>query len=80
MDTIAKTTFLHPGLKERLINRVLAIINDECSVLCSRSQPSAFRCTDISELTAFTWDRYIQEMEIKSPVLLRLLKLIVSHS
>ena len=87
VKTIANNIFLHPELREQIIDEVFAIIDevfaiidDECSSLCSRAQPTPFRCCQISELPSFTWDRYIQEMERKSPILVRLLRRIVSHS
>lgn len=80
LETIAKSTFRHPDLKQQLINKVLELIDGECALLCSRSQPGPFRCAKITKLDTFTWDCYIHEMEQKSPILLRLLRLIVSHS
>lgn len=61
------------------MDQVLTVI-DECSVLCSRAHPTPFRSCQVSELSAFTWDQYIQEMERKSPTLLRLLKKVACHS
>ena len=72
--------FRHPQLKEQLIDKVLDLIEGECSLLCSRSQRGPFRCAQVTELDTFNWEHYIHEMEQKSPILLRLLKLIVSHS
>ena len=74
------STIIQPDMREQMIEKVLAVIDDECSVLCSRSQPTLFRSCHVSELSSFTWDRYVQEMERKSPILLRMLKRIVSHS
>lgn len=78
LETIAKSTFRHPDLKQQLVNKVLELIDGECALLCSRSQPGPFRYAKVTELD--TLDRYIHEMEQKSPILLRLLRLIVSHS
>lgn len=79
-ETIAKSVFRHPHLKEQLINKVLDLIEGECALLCSRSQEGPFRRAQVTELDTFNWDRYIHEMEQKSPILLRLLRLIVGHS
>ena len=80
MKAIVNTMLLYPELREQVIDRVLTIIDDECSVLCSRAQPTPFRSCQVSELSSFTWDQYIQEMERKSPTLLRLLKKVACHS
>lgn len=80
VKVIADTVFQHPVLRERLINKVLAVVDDECSALCSRAQPTPFRSCKISELTSFSWSQYIHEMEKKSPILLQMLTKIASHS
>ncbi len=78
-DAIVRSLFSHDTLRNLLINKVFSIIDDECLTLCRRSEPSIFRKSDATDYLDFKWLKYINEMESKSPVLLRLCKLIVSH-
>lgn len=80
MDTIARTVFAHDGLRDLLVRKVLTQIDDECSVLCRRAEPSVFRKTAPEKLPEFKWKTYVDEMGSKAPTLLRLLMHLVSHS
>lgn len=62
-----------------MIKKVISIIDNECLTLCRRSQPSIFRKSKPSEFLDFKWSKYIEDMESKSPVLLQLCNVIVTH-
>ena len=59
---------------------MLSLIDDECAALCRQAEPTCFRKTPSEELHDFKWSTYISEMKAKSPVLLKLFRMIVSHS
>ena len=80
LATIARAAFAHDGLRDLLIRKVLTQIDDECSVLCRRAEPSIFRKTVPEKLPQFKWRAYMDEMESKAPTLLQLLMHFVSHS
>jgi hypothetical protein len=80
LDTIARTVFAYDGLRDALLRKVLTQIDDECSVLCKRAEPSIFRRTALEKLSQFKWKSYVDEMESKAPTLLQLLTHLVSQS
>ena len=80
LDTIVRTVFAHDGLRDLLLRKVLTQIDDECSVLCRRAEPSIFRRIAPEKLSQFKWKSYVDEMESKAPTLLQLLMHLVSHS
>ena len=80
LDTIVRTVFAHDGLRDLLLRKVLTQIDNECSVLCRRAEPSIFRTTAPENLSQFKWRSYVDEMESKAPTLLQLLMHLVSHS
>ena len=55
-------------------------IDEECAALCRRAEPTSFRKTPLEELQDFSWSKYIGEMEVKSPLLLKFLRMIVGRS
>ena len=75
-ETIAKL-LAHQDLHEIVVPKVLNSIDEECVALCRRADPTAFRKIPLEELQDFKWSKYIGEMEVKSPLLLKLLKMIV---
>ena len=78
-NTLVSALFAHDSLRDILIKRVIAIVNDECIGLCRRSQPSLFRKSNPSDYTNFKWSNYSSELELRSPVLFQLFKTVVSH-
>ena len=75
--TFAKAVLAHQDLHEIVVHKVFNSIDEECVALCRRADPTAFRKTPLEELQDFKWSKYIGEMEAKSPLLLKLLKMIV---
>ena len=76
LDTKVRTVFAHDGLRDLILHKVLTQIDDECSVLCRRAEPSR---TAPEKLSQFKWKSYVDEMESKAPTLLQLLMHLVSH-
>ena len=70
----------HKGLYEIVVHKVFTLIDDECAALCRRAEPSSFRKTPLNEMQDFKWSKYVEEMEEKSPLLLKLFKIIVGRS
>ena len=54
------------------------MIDQECSLLCQRISPSAFR--SITDLQSFQWENCIGDLSTRAPNLMALLSKIVSHS
>ena len=79
-ETIAKAVIAHQGLCGVVVHKVFNLIEEECTALCRRAEPTSFRKAPLKEFQEFTWSKYIGEMEAKSPLLLELLKLIVGRS
>ena len=65
----------HQGL-----HKVFNLIDEECAVLCRRAELTSFCNIPLKELQEFTWSKYVGEVEAVSPLLLELLKMIVSRS
>ena len=78
-NTLVSALFAHDSLRDILIKKVIAIVNDECIDLCDRSQPSLFRKSNPGDYTNFKWSSYSSELELRSSVLFQLFKTIVSH-
>lgn len=79
-ETIAKAVIAHQGLHEVIVNKVFNLIDEECAALCRRAEPTSFRKTPLEELQGFTWSKFMGAMEAKSPLLLKLLRMIVGRS
>ena len=81
-ETIAKAVLAHQDLCEIVVHKVFNSIDEECVALCRRADPTAFHKTPLEELQDFKWSKYIHvgEMEAKSPLLLKLLKMIVGRN
>ncbi len=82
LQSICRAVFSTPRLRNDVVARVSRIINDECSVLCSRSaQPvSLFRCMTLEQAERFAWTQAISELETKAPTLYETLGCAVSNS
>ena len=65
-----------------MVEKVIAAVNEECSVLCRKSvRPvSLFRDVPIDDVDTFSWCKCIDEMKQKCPILLQLFTTIVSSS
>lgn len=79
-EALIRSLFNHDGLRDMIINKVISIIQEECLVLCRRSEPSLFRKSSPTDYLDFKWSKYIEEMESKSPIILRLFQAIVSYN
>ena len=80
IETIARAVLGHQALREVVVHKVFSSIDDECTALCRRTEPTHFRKPPTEQLLHFNWSNYVSEMEAKSPLLLKLLRMIVSHS
>ena len=78
-NTLVSAVFARDSLRDLLIKRVIAIVNDECIDLYRRSQPSLFRKSNPSDYTNFKWSNYSSELELRSQVLFQLFKTIIRH-
>ena len=76
LKTITKAVVAHQGLRGVVVHKVFNLIDEECTALCRRAEPTSFRKAPLKEFQEFTWFKYIGEMEVKSPLLLELLKLV----
>ena len=79
-EALIRSLFSHDQLRDMIINKVISIIEDECLILCRRSEPSLFRKSNPTDYLDFKWLKYIEEMESKSPITLRLFQAIVSYN
>ena len=67
-NTLVSALFAHDSLRDLLIKRVIATVNDECIM----SSLSAITLSQVQPQYSF-------ELELRSPVLFQLFKTIVSH-
>ncbi len=77
--SIAKAVFTEPGLRSCLIDKVISIINDECSSMCSTSAKpgTLFRHVSLEPLPSFSWNQCIAEFQSKCPTLYQVVWAIV---
>ena len=83
VDSVAKAVFAHSALRERILLKVLDLVNSECSALCRKTGadgPSPFRQLPLKNVEEFSWDIYIQELKLRSPFLLKLFRTLVQHN
>ena len=72
--------FGHVGIREHLLNRFVEAIDGECDTLCQRGNTSVFRKIPIKDFPTFTWISCISELEVKAPILHKIVSKIVSKS
>ena len=53
-------------------------LDAECSKLCQRNDKSAFRNIPVSQMSAFDWKPLTNELELKAPMLLQILRTLAS--
>lgn len=71
--SIASAVLAMEAVKEAIFTSFLESINRECSVLCQTSTVSHFRHIPVDQLKIFKWNTLIDELESKSPLLLKIL-------
>ena len=69
-----------PSVRQRVLNRVVQEIDDECMSVCRRQPVLVFRKITPLQMESFSWDCYIKELETKCPILYQILETVVSHS
>ena len=69
----ASTTTATPNPAVRATEVLLAKIEQECSELCRRGQPSELRKNDFIAMSTFDWQKITAEMAGRSPTLLDVL-------
>lgn len=81
IPSVAKAVMSHPQLREAVILNVLDRIDNECTQLCKATSPPSLFCQlPVSELDTFQWDKFIQELQAKAPLLLQVLCTVTSHN
>ncbi len=82
VQSICRAVFATPHLRNYVVARVSRIVNDECSVLCSKSAKpvSLFQSMTLEQAKRFTWTQAIIELETKAPTLYEILGYAVSNS
>lgn len=69
---IADAVMKMDAVREELFKSFLKLINIECSELCQKRQ-SPFRKIPVDKIPQFQWEHFIEDLELKSPLLLRVL-------
>ncbi len=78
--SIAKEVLSDTILREHVLKRVAQEVDTECSSLCRRQPVSVFRKINLNQMENFSWNWFVQEMEIKCPVLYCLIVTVVSKT
>ena len=83
-ETIAKSVLGHKEIRTVLVNKVVEIVDSECSALCRMQKDGEvtppFRKMTFDQLKEFKWEMLICELQTRAPLLFKLLSKIVSHS
>ena len=81
-SSIAKAVFSHSGIRECIVDKVIDVVNEECTTLCRKSlQPiSLFRQLQPDQIDVFSWGQCVAELKKHCPTTLRLFNMIVSRS
>ena len=77
--SIAKAVMAMENVRESLIHLFLLAINEECNVLCQRSEKSLFRKMSVVQSLEFQWTPFVDELKAKSPLLYSILQSIVTR-
>ena len=83
VDSVAKAVFAHSALRERILLKVLDLVNSEYVALYRKTGadgPSHFRRLPLKNVEEFSWDIYIQELKLRGPFLLKLFRTLVQHN
>ena len=82
IQSIAKAALSHSSLRDQLVEGVIQILDNECSVLGSASAQSIslFQRVPIDNVESLSSKEAVSELQKKSPILFRLFKMIVGHS
>ena len=81
IPSLAKAVMGHKCLREAVTLSFLDQLESECSKLCQNSTPPSLFCkVPVSEIEEFQWDRFIQELKEKAPLLLQILSSITSRN
>lgn len=78
--SIAKAVMAMKDVQQSVISSILGTINEECSKLCQRLQPSVFRKLSMEQLTDFQWSVLVEELSSKAPVLYAVLSSVVTRN
>ena len=78
--SIAKAIVRNCTLKRAVFLEMLDQLNRECSKLCQKHETSLFCKVPGSALEDFHWDKFVQELHDKSPLLLQVMLTITSHN
>ena len=80
VPSIAKAIVRNSALKEAVFLELLDQLDRECSVLCRTRDASFFCKVPLSMLEEFCWDKFVDELQHKSPVLLQVMSSITSRN
>ena len=80
--SIAKAVFSHSAICQCLVEKVIDVVNEECTTLCRKSlQPvSRFRQLPTDHADEFSWKECVAELIKFCPTILQLFTKIVSRS
>lgn len=80
IPSVAKAVMRSGSLRNAVILRVLDQLDNECVKLCQVSSPSLFSKVPLSTLEEFEWDKFIQELQERAPLLFQILSTIASRN
>lgn len=78
--SIAKAVMAMENVRECLHDLILRTINEECKMLCQRTQKSVFRTMSMAQVVDFKWSLLIDELKSKAPLLYSILASISSYN
>ena len=80
VPSIAKAIVHNSALKQAVFLELLDQLDRECSVLCRTRDASFFCKVPLSMLEEFCWDKFVEELQHKSPLLLQVMSSITSRN
>ena len=80
--SIAKAVLKIGDVREAIVTQILGTLNDECGKLCQRKcdTSSLFRSIPYEELDEFKWENMVAELQLKAPLLYRVLHSLASRN
>ena len=80
--SIANAVLRLSAVREEIFNYFMLLVNNECTKLCknAKDEPVSYFCKfPVNQLCFFKWDIFIPEMELKCPLLLKILTTVTSR-
>ena len=80
MASVAKAVYACSTLRELLLKHFIATIDLEVTELCKRNSPSMFRRLSTNAMCTFDWQKCVEELKLKAPILLDIVLTLVSKN